>query len=78
MLQQSLPLYDLDNNYGGSMGKQKKPFLSRLERGLSITQIGFSLGPPIMGFNKTHSQHLPLNWASTQKMQNPIQNVITS
>ena len=52
---------DLDNSYGGSMGKQKNPFFSRLKRGLSITQIGFSLGSPIMGFNETHSLYLPLN-----------------
>ena len=26
-----------------------------------------------MGFNETHSLHLPLNWTSTQKMQNTIQ-----
>ena len=26
LLQPSLPIYDLDNSYGGSMGKQKNPF----------------------------------------------------
>ena len=45
LLQQSLPLYDLDNNYGGSMEKQKRPFLSRLEKGLSITQYWILIEP---------------------------------
>ena len=38
LLQPSLPLYGLDNSYDSSMEKQKIPFLSRLEKELSITQ----------------------------------------
>ena len=44
LLQPSLPLYDLDNSYGGSMGKQKD-HLSRLERRLSITQYWVLIRP---------------------------------
>ena len=54
----------------------EKPLILIKEGDLAfILNIGFSMGPPIIGFNEIHSLHLSLNWASTKKMQSLIQNL---
>ena len=77
LLQPSIPFYDLDNNYGGFMGKQKDP-LSRLEMGLSITQYWVLIGSSHNGLQWDPYATLATQLSFYLKEVKPNPNMITS